>query len=314
VLTFPVFDELGDPPLLVRDAEAVIEGHLRSSPDGVGAGILIRAGTADGGSIGAAVPAKRAETYGLEPVLPVDVWPAAYQAAHDRGGEIAGWYHWHALAARRDGPALSAYDRDLHRILFSDPSSVALVIDPATGRRRWFGWTVPRAGTGETGAVAWTAPLVMPRRIHDSRTGRTGAVALVMAGVIAAGGAGYALATATHRAQGDQPVLRTRLQEAARDERALRAALAQSEANLAAARAEEAALRERLADAECGNRPRRPPAAVTYRVQPGDTLSRLAAAFYGSAAEWRRIFQANRPAISDPNLLPAGMLLRIPAR
>src|SRR2546430_16478686 len=84
VLTFPVLDELRDPPLLVRDAEAVIEGHLRSSPDGVGAGILIRAGTADGGSIGAAVPAKRAETYGLEPVLPVDVWPAAYQAAHDR--------------------------------------------------------------------------------------------------------------------------------------------------------------------------------------------------------------------------------------
>lgn len=49
-----------------------------------------------------------------------------------------------------------------------------------------------------------------------------------------------------------------------------------------------------------------------YTVQSGDTLSALAQRFYGDPGLASRIFEANPHQISDPNLIFAGQVLRIP--
>ena len=47
-----------------------------------------------------------------------------------------------------------------------------------------------------------------------------------------------------------------------------------------------------------------------HRVQPGETLDRIAAAHYGSATNWRAIAEVN--GIEDPLALKAGRILAIP--
>jgi nucleoid-associated protein YgaU len=49
-----------------------------------------------------------------------------------------------------------------------------------------------------------------------------------------------------------------------------------------------------------------------HEVVAGDTLSALAQHWYGNAALWPRIFEANRNQILDPNLIFVGQVLRIP--
>jgi LysM repeat protein len=53
-------------------------------------------------------------------------------------------------------------------------------------------------------------------------------------------------------------------------------------------------------------------AARTYKVQSGDSLSKIAKEFYGNAAEYNKIFEANRDKLSDPNKIQAGQELIIP--
>jgi nucleoid-associated protein YgaU len=50
----------------------------------------------------------------------------------------------------------------------------------------------------------------------------------------------------------------------------------------------------------------------TYTVVKGDSLSKIAKREYGNANAWRRIFDANRDQISDPDLIHPGQVLRIP--
>lgn len=52
--------------------------------------------------------------------------------------------------------------------------------------------------------------------------------------------------------------------------------------------------------------------ATTYTVRSGDTLSEIAKREYGDAGEWRRIFEANRDQIDNPDLIQPGQELRIP--
>jgi nucleoid-associated protein YgaU len=47
-------------------------------------------------------------------------------------------------------------------------------------------------------------------------------------------------------------------------------------------------------------------------VVKGDSLSKIAKREYGKASEWRRIFEANRDQITDPDLIHPGQVLRIP--
>jgi nucleoid-associated protein YgaU len=53
-------------------------------------------------------------------------------------------------------------------------------------------------------------------------------------------------------------------------------------------------------------------AARMYTVQSGDTLSAIAKQFYGDANRYNEIFEANRPMLSDPNMIYPGQTLRIP--
>ena len=55
-----------------------------------------------------------------------------------------------------------------------------------------------------------------------------------------------------------------------------------------------------------------PPAARTYTVVAGDNLSKIAKRFYGDANQWKRIFDANRDIIKNPDLIHPGQTLKIP--
>lgn len=52
----------------------------------------------------------------------------------------------------------------------------------------------------------------------------------------------------------------------------------------------------------------------TYMVQPGDSLSKIAERFYGSAHEYMKLYYANKDQISNPDQIRAGMKLNIPAK
>ena len=54
------------------------------------------------------------------------------------------------------------------------------------------------------------------------------------------------------------------------------------------------------------------PATRTYTVRSGDSLSEISAGYYGTSADWRRIYEANRSKISDPNDIYVGESLTIP--
>lgn len=51
----------------------------------------------------------------------------------------------------------------------------------------------------------------------------------------------------------------------------------------------------------------------TYTVVAGDSLSKIAKRLYGDANQWRRIFEANRDQIQNPDLIKPGQKLKIPA-
>ena len=51
----------------------------------------------------------------------------------------------------------------------------------------------------------------------------------------------------------------------------------------------------------------------TYTVAKGDNLSKIARHFYGRQ-DWKRIFDANRDQLDDPDKIFPGQVLRIPAR
>ena len=54
------------------------------------------------------------------------------------------------------------------------------------------------------------------------------------------------------------------------------------------------------------------PRTRTYTVASGASLSKIAEREYGSANEWRRIYEANRDSIKNPDLIDPGQTLRIP--
>ena len=53
-------------------------------------------------------------------------------------------------------------------------------------------------------------------------------------------------------------------------------------------------------------------AAKIYEVVSGDSLSKIAKREYGNANEWKRIFEANRDVIKDPDKIYPGQKLKIP--
>jgi nucleoid-associated protein YgaU len=55
-----------------------------------------------------------------------------------------------------------------------------------------------------------------------------------------------------------------------------------------------------------------PPTPRFYIVQKGDTLSKIAKHFFGGTSDWRRIYEANRDRIKDPDMIQPGWKLIIP--
>ena len=56
-----------------------------------------------------------------------------------------------------------------------------------------------------------------------------------------------------------------------------------------------------------------PPAERVHQVVGGDTLSKLAKKYYGSANKYMDIFNANQDQLKDPNLIKVGQKLKMPA-
>ncbi len=52
--------------------------------------------------------------------------------------------------------------------------------------------------------------------------------------------------------------------------------------------------------------------AKFYTVQSGDSLSKIAQAQLGDASQYTKIFEANKPMLTDPDKIYPGQVLRIP--
>jgi len=59
--------------------------------------------------------------------------------------------------------------------------------------------------------------------------------------------------------------------------------------------------------------PAQPAKPKTYTVKKGDTLSRIAEAIYGDSSLYRKIFDANRDKLNDPDKIFPGQVLLLPA-
>ena len=55
-----------------------------------------------------------------------------------------------------------------------------------------------------------------------------------------------------------------------------------------------------------------PAAAAEYTVQKGDSLWKIAKENLGSGFKWNEIYEANRDAIRDPNLIYVGQTIQLP--
>jgi len=54
------------------------------------------------------------------------------------------------------------------------------------------------------------------------------------------------------------------------------------------------------------------PKDITYTVQAGDTLSKIAKEHLGNANAYMKIFEANKDQLSDPDKIKPGQVLKIP--
>ena len=53
-------------------------------------------------------------------------------------------------------------------------------------------------------------------------------------------------------------------------------------------------------------------ASKLYEVVAGDSLSKIAKREYGNANEWKRIYEANKDILKDPDKIYPGQKLKIP--
>ena len=54
--------------------------------------------------------------------------------------------------------------------------------------------------------------------------------------------------------------------------------------------------------------------AKTYTVKSGDSLWAISERVYGNGNDWRRIYEANKDRIKDPDVIQPGWVLDIPAQ
>ena len=56
------------------------------------------------------------------------------------------------------------------------------------------------------------------------------------------------------------------------------------------------------------------PTGKTYTVVKGDSLSKIAKREYGDVREWKKIYEANKDVIDNPDLIEPGQDLIMPDR
>ncbi len=56
----------------------------------------------------------------------------------------------------------------------------------------------------------------------------------------------------------------------------------------------------------------KPKSSFLYRIRKGETLAILARRYYGDPKLWKRIYEANRNVLANPNVLTPGMLIKLP--
>jgi nucleoid-associated protein YgaU len=69
-----------------------------------------------------------------------------------------------------------------------------------------------------------------------------------------------------------------------------------------------------FSDVQSGASSTAPAAKVyeTYEVKPGDSLSKIAKHALGNASAWKKIFDANKDVLKDPDKIFPGQKLKIP--
>jgi nucleoid-associated protein YgaU len=68
-----------------------------------------------------------------------------------------------------------------------------------------------------------------------------------------------------------------------------------------------------FSDVESGSSSTAPaPSGQQYTVVKGDSLSKIAKRVYGDAQQWRKIYEANRDQIKNPDLIYPGQTFTIP--
>lgn len=55
-----------------------------------------------------------------------------------------------------------------------------------------------------------------------------------------------------------------------------------------------------------------PTVAREYTIKSGDSLSKIAKEFYGNAAQWEKIYNANKSIIKNPDVIFPGQKIYIP--
>jgi proteasome lid subunit RPN8/RPN11 len=292
-----------------------IHSHVNSAWARKVGGLLIGRQAVDVIEVEEALPARQTQDHAGEIAFPPVVWDEAY-AALDRhpGDRIVGWYHSHPGT----GVALTEYDRRMHTALFSEPTNVALVLDPVADKLAWFGWAI--VSLSPVAEDSRRAPAGMP--IDRQGRGRRAAVAgLVALGIAAGGAGGYVLRDRQEvRLSGGSvgPVVQGQRAEIARLRQAVQQAqqaVAEDEGTLRRLRGDLDATKSALQETRRKLRQANPPTTafvIHYRVQGGDSLWDLARAFYGDPLEWTKILDANRDRIADPDRLTVGQNLDIP--
>jgi nucleoid-associated protein YgaU len=52
--------------------------------------------------------------------------------------------------------------------------------------------------------------------------------------------------------------------------------------------------------------------AREYTIKSGDSLSKIAKQYYGNAADWQKIYNANKDQIKNPDMIFPGQKIKIP--
>lgn len=281
-----------------------VDRHAESSMEAEIGGILIGRVVDGRTTVSEAMPALKAVGHRANVTFTHEVWEDVLKLVDEEfpDDRIIGWYHSHPGF----GIFLSDYDKFIHQNFFSDESAVALVVDPHTQERGWFGWVRGSVELLEKSeAASKTAPKTVPedgdKRGPRSTTAKRSTslmAALVLA--VAGFGAGYALRSSEPRTP--RPI------EA--EEPAQSPALFADD-SVETLQKEIEVLKAQIAEHDVQRRGTQS-FSWTYRVRHGDSLWTLAELLYGSGPRASEIARAN--GMGDPSHLEVGQQLKIPLR